>query len=754
MENNGNNEEVISLKDIISIFKRYKISIIFVTLIFTVLGFLNGYYKPNIYEAKATIQVTADNQGGGSDIVKEALKGGSNGDIDTEISILKSRFLTLKAMKRVNVTTHIWSVDKFHKSRELYKDSPISVDIIKGKDTLFKLIPINKDTFRLVFNDKNKKMFKYGKDIKYKNYELVVNKSGKPFNEKVYKFIEYKPVGYAEGIIGGALGVQKLYGSSKVLKISYKDTIPQRAKDFVNALIDEYMKQNSKMQTRDATKTLEFINSQLAIISGELKNSEQQIEHFKTQQKTVNVSSNVERISKSMSDLENKVAILNMQISMLRNVQNSVKRNRNLDTLTLAGTGIKVATITKAIQDLQDAMLKRRVMLKEFTPAHPKVQELSTKIANLKTIIKKSIANTLKSLQQKRNLLVAQMKKYQKSIKKLPKVQQNYLSLERKFTFNEKFYTYLLEKKTEAQIKKAATSNTNRIIDAAILPMGSIAPNRKKIMLMGFAIGLILGMVLAFIRAFLDDTIKEKSDVMKGTNVPIVASIPKFFHTSNRDSDLIVASQPNSYVSESFRVLRTNLQFVAKKENAKVIAITSTVANEGKTTVAANLGTALQMMNKKVVVLNFDLRKPALHKIFEVSNKKGLSDYLAGKVSLEEIIKGTKRDNLDIITSGTVPPNPSELIASGKTDELIDRLKQIYDYVILDTPPVGIVTDARLLLSKSDIILYIIKADYSKKEFLETVNMLKQEEDVRNIGIVLNNLKNKRNYGYQYGYYK
>ena len=752
-------DEVVSLKDIISILKRYKFSIIFLTILITFIAYIYAYYQTNMYQVKATLQVETQKRTGSNDILKEALNGGVSSDLDTQIIILKSRFLVTKAMQRINLTTHIWGVDKFFKKEELYDNSPIKVEVLKGKNLKFKLVPFDNNSFTLELengNSNHKHIYKYGKEIVNKDYKIIVTKTGNEFKDKYYEFVDYDPIVYANAIIGSSLKIKKVGDSSKVLEVSYMDTVPKRAKKFVNILIDEYIKQNAKFKSMDAEKSLEFINSQLSIISKKLKNSEKNIENFKTKEKTVNVSSNVDRISNLLSEIENKVAISNMKISMLKNIKKSIKLNRNLDTITLTGTGIEDESLTNTIKDLQNSILQRRILLKEFTPAHPKVQELTTKISNLKIIIKKSINNMLTSLQQKRALLVANMKKYQKSIQKLPKVQQNFLSLERKFSFNEKFYTYLLEKKTEAQIKKAASVNESRVIDQAILPSNHISPNRKKIIAIGFALGLFGSIILAFIRAYLDDTIKGKEDVLKATTVPVVATIPHYYKNKRDEDNIVVLAQPNSYISESFRILRTNIQFILKNNDnvGKVISVTSTVAAEGKTTISSNLGVILEMLGKKVIVINFDLRKPRLHKVFKLPNSKGLSEYLKGSANLNDIIKSTNQKDLDIISSGAVPLNPSELISSSRTDQLIDELKKIYDYIILDTPPVGIVTDARLLLSRSDLVLYVFKANYSKRDFIDIVNNLNNEEDVKKITVVVNDIKKEKEYGYQYGYYK
>jgi capsular exopolysaccharide synthesis family protein len=265
-------------------------------------------------------------------------------------------------------------------------------------------------------------------------------------------------------------------------------------------------------------------------------------------------------------------------------------------------------------------------------------------------------------------------------------------------------------------------------------------------------VGLILGVFLAFFRAFFNDKIESQEDIEKATTVPIVANIP---HISGDANEIVVLKSTKSMVAESFRALRTNLQFMAKDNSSQVIALTSTISGEGKTTIAVNLAAIFSLTGKKVVILNIDMRKPTLHNKFKLTNARGVSTYLIAKNSLEEVIQHSNYENLDVITSGPIPPNPSELIDSKKFKELIENLKNIYDVIVLDTPPIGLVTDARVVLELADSSLYIIRVNYSKKEFINNVNNL-QKYNIKGLGIVINGIKaSKKGYGYGngYGYY-
>ena len=762
MQKNHIEEDEIDLKDIFRTISRYKFTIILTVIIGTLLSAVFAYYKSNIYQASSTIQVsTTNSKVNSNDILQDAIMGGVvSSDIDTEMAILKSRSLIQEAMNSIDLVTHIWEVNKFKKKTELFLDSPIVIDMKKGQGYLFKATPINDKSYNLEvkgvtkngikFEYKGTKLF--GKEVKHRNFEFTITKTGSPKIGVEYQFIVYEPNYYADELSKKSISVSQLGKKANILKLSYKDSVPLRAKQFVDTLSHVYMKQNIELKTKEATQTLKFVNKQLDIIEANLKKSEKKLEEFKTKEKTIDISMTAEQISKTLSEYEAKLSIIDMQISILKNTLNKIKKGVGLDTLTIVGLDIDGADgISGLIKNLQQAMLERRALLSDFTMIHPKVKKITTRIANLKRMIRQSISNILKSLKQKRNLIKRQMAKYQKQLQKLPKIQQNYLGLERKFTFNEKFYTYLLEKRTETQIKKAATVSQNRIVDKALLPKEPIKPNRKLIVAVGLILGFILGIFIAFLRAFLDNKILSVDDIEKNTNVPVIATIPKY-KTKKGERRLLVINRPKSSVAEAFRTLRTNLQFMTKGEGSKVIAVTSTVASEGKTSIASNLGAVIQMLGKKVIILNFDLRKPTLHTLFDLPNTKGLSIYLSGHAKLNEIIIHTNIENLDIITAGTVPPNPSELINSDKAIELIEKLKKEYDYVILDTPPIGLVTDARILLTNSDAVLYVMRAEYSKKDFIKSINNIHKEGDVKSMGIVLNGVE--AGHGYGYGYYE
>ena len=753
---NSNND--LNPQDGLYIISKYKYIIALFTILGMILSAIYIYYKPKIYEATSSIQLNVESKNiEGADILTGAIFGTKASDIDTAKEVIKSRAIILETLNKVDLTKRVYGINRFFKSIELYEDIPFNIKLDKGYGTIFTLYLIDNDHFHLKAKgvDNSGKKFEYSGDfnfnqtIKNRYFTLTLIKNGKEFTYSKYRFIVDSPIFTAEDIVTNSLSVSRRSKKANILDISFQDTIPIRAKEFVNELTNVYLKRNIEQKTLNATNTLKFINQQLKILQGNLKRSQKNIEEFKSKSNTIDIKLSTQEISKKVSDYDSKIAIINMKISILKDIINKIKRGKNLSTITLVGLGVDSKSVNELTRELQQALLDRKSLLADYTPAHPVVKKLTERIENLKAIIKESIKNMIKTLNAQKDILLSQKSHYSKDLKKLPKVEQNYLTLQREFSFNNKFYTYLLEKKTETEIKKAATANQYKVLDYAITPQIPIKPKKKLIITVGTMMGAMVGLLVAFLLNLKDNTIKDESEITKQIEAPIVATIPKSKELNN---NLVVLSKPKSAIAESFRLLRTNLQFLISEDRGSIISITSTVSGEGKTYISSNLAASLVMLDKRVIIINFDLRKPTLHKIFDVPNGYGLSGYLSNQIGLEKILKHTNIDNLDIITAGAIPPNPSELINSKKAEELLERLKKYYDYIILDTPPVGIVTDARVLIKRSNLTLYIVRANYTKKEYLKILKDIKDKVS-NSFGIVLNDAKMDIDSNYGYNYY-
>ncbi len=741
----------ISFQKLIEIPLKYKYSIIFLMLLTTAIAFVYIYFHPNIYKASTTIEIGVKEPGSANiqDLLSSAI-GKESTNIQTEIEIVKSRFVANMALKHVDFVHHYYGI-KNYKKQELYKESPFLIDIKKGYGIKFYIYPINKQKFRLVVKQlpdgsSLDKEFRYNEAIKNRFFEITVKKVA-PTTFKKYLFVASNPKKIADKL-RKRLTVKPITPKAAIILIEFEDNVALRAKEYVNALAKAYLDQSIERKTKEATLKLQFIDKQLKEITKNLRSSEDKLSEFKKESNLISLSSKAQAVLQRVSQLETQLQQLLLQKKAVQLLYKQIQQGYGIENLSIVGLGANSQTLAYLLEQLQNAIIKKRMLLQDYTSAHPEVIKVTKSIIQLKRLIFKNIKSTLEILHQKEIYLRKEIAKANNIIESLPENEKILTNLKRKFLVNEKIYSYLLEKRNESSIIKASTISSNRVIDKAELPDKPIKPKKKLILILGAVIGFILGMILAFMRYLLSDKIESKDEVEKLSSIPLVGVIP---HVNKHAENIIVSKEPKSAIAESFRSLRTNLQFMVKEEK-KIIAITSTIAGEGKTFISVNLATIISMTGLKTIIINGDMRKPTLHEKFNLSNEKGLSTYLSGKSLLYEIIAQSNYENLDVITSGPIPPNPSELINSRVFKELIERLREVYDVIVLDTPPLGLVSDARVIMELSDVNLYIVRENYSKKSFLKNVDKLK-EEQVRGLGIVYNDAKESKDGYYGYGYY-
>ena len=756
-------EDEIDIKEVFRTIYNYRYMIISLVIIFTLASAVFAYFKPNVYQASSTVEISSEKgKGGTEDILAAAMDAGSV-NVDTEIEIVKSVSMTQKALEKVDLAHHYYTTRRF-KEVELYKETPFQVGMLKGFDVSFDLIPVDEKSYRLIVEEaktKQKQVWSYnkihlyGKEIVTEHFHLNVLKKAEMADE-AYRFVISDPENIAR-IVNKNVSVSQKSKKASVLALSYTDNVALRAQEFTNALANAYVRKNIEKKSREAELKLTFIDDQLKNINKTLKASATKLEEFKKSSNTMDVNSKAANILQQMNTYQTQLTEISIRQKLLDSIYTQVKSGKNLEGISVSGLNMQMeqSALQSMITKLQNTIVEYKAMRQDYTEVHTTVAKLKSMIAQLKVAIIATISGLRDNITRNQVLLEKSIAQQQTLLDTLPADERVYGELQRKFVINEKIYSYLLEKQSEVGIIKASTVSQNIIIDKAFLPEDPIKPKRKLIVLVGLILGLILGIALAFLRAFLNDKIKSEEDVTHGTSVTLLGSIPNIKDDKEKDKIKVFLS-PKSALAEAFRNLRTNLQFMPIESKSHVISVTSTVGGEGKTTTCINLGGIMSMAGKKTVVLNLDMRKPTLHKKFALKNAKGMSTFLSGRASLHDVIQHTEYENLDVITSGPVPPNPSELIQSQLMEALLNDLREIYDVIILDTPPVGLVTDARTLMHFADTSIYVLRADYSKKDFLRNVEKL-SKEDIGGLTILLNDVKTGTGgygYGYGYGYYE
>ncbi len=763
-------EDEIDLKEIFRTLNHYKNSIITITILFTLFAAVYAYFKPNIYSATVTVEVGMESAYGGyagQDILSKATSPGYITS-DTEMEIIKSRFLSTQALQSVDFSHRYYTTVRLREI-ELYKSSPFDINLTEGYNLSFMVYPYSEEKYRIKVKgiDENtkkeweeNKIYSFGEQAASEHYAFTLTpKKDKVLGNDNYRFVVLDKESTVASAQGG-VSVSLAGKFSSILAINYSDNVPLRAQEFANALADAYIAQSVYKKTREASKTLSFIDVQLKQISENLRNSEIKLENFKKETSTISLDAKAQSVMEMLGDAERRLAMISIEVGLLNTLYTQVKTGKNLETLSVSGltggggSGSGAEALTGMITDLQQAVMKVKILRADYTEQYPEVLKLRRQIKQMKKIIIDMIGNIKKNFDEHKKLLEASITDQKKLMEKLPEDERVYGGLQRKFVVNEKIYSYLLEKQAGTAIAKASTVSKNRVLDSALYPGGPIKPKRKMIVLVGLILGLILGIALAFLRDFLDDTIKSDEDIKRGTDAAQLGIIPSF---RKEGETLKVFESPKSAAAEAFRNIRTNLQFMAPEKGAQVISVTSTVGGEGKTSICANLAGIISLTKKKVIILNLDMRKPLLHKRFNLKNNVGMSTLLSGHNTLPETIQHTAYDNLDIISSGPVPPNPSELIQDDRMEEILEMLKKVYNVIILDTPPVGLITDAQTLMRLSDATIYVLRASESKKGFFQHIEKLSKNKYIRGFSVVLNDVDMKKyghSYGYGYGYYE
>lgn len=761
----------IDIKEIVQTLSRYKWSIIFVTIIFLGGAAVYAYFSPNIYRATTTMKISSETARSiaGSDFMSAAL-GGEKLVFEDEFTLMKSRFLAKKALEDLDIGTRYF-IEKSYRKTELYKDSPFIVSTESMEPDFYgkeiKLEPVSEESFRIYFKPSWKESLKYKiysylklptqRPLEYDEIHRYGEKISTPwFVLTVQKVFDLDKGEYSFSVvpndsmswfIRGGIDAAPLSNFGSIVSVSFYDTVPLRAKEIVDAIVKAYNAEKIRLKSESANKTLNFIDSQLKAIHETLQKSATKLQSFKATHVIMNVEAKATATAAKLSELEAKLYEINTRISILENLLSYVESDKDINGIDMSSAQIVGPVISGLIQKLQTAVSMRNTLLIDYTELHPDVVKITEQISHLKSMLKESIKSSLNGFKARKSELLRRIREYKKALHSLPREEQQLTQLTRDFMVNEKIYSFLLQKRAETAIVEASKVSEVQVLDPALVPGSPIEPNRNRILAIGLLLGLVFGVLQAFIRKMMDNTVKSVEDLEKLTDLPVYGVIP--FRSSRK--------MKSAYL-ESLRVIRTNLEFLATGGRSKLVTITSSIPQEGKSTTTAELAKIIAKSEKKVIVLDLDMRRSKLHELFKLPNKEGVSTLLAGKVTLREVIQHTRDDGLHVITGGPTPPNPSELLMSDSFKRIIKTLLGEYDYVLLDSPPIGLVTDAMTAMRMSDINLILIRAEYSKKDFLKRINHFVKEHDLK-AGIVLNAVKASSKtaaygfgYGYNYGY--
>lgn len=738
-------------------------------VLFLGLGIAGGifvlYKSTNIYGAETKILFKGQKKSF-MDEMTESLSSGkpSRDEIANEIEIIHSSSLIGSVIDQLNLDISYFIEGRL-KTGEIYKGIPYKVD---GKlldkslyNIPFRLTILNKHNYRLnleLGGYKYDKTHKFGEPVINEKFSMIITGDTNIIGYYSGNISETKHLfqfNNKELLVGkyqNALQVLQDDNAS-VITLFIEDEVSDKAVNFLKTLAESYVTNSVSVQKEINENTLTFIDDQLKQVEDILNGVESNLEQFQRQKTTMDPESEQGVLMQQKVGFETEKARLTTQLRTIDYIYEQLTSGSELSSSAPAALGENDdPALSDAFRDLNALQQKRTNLMFSNTPNSPVVKEVDAQISIARQTLISSVMNIRRSLVVQINSLSSQLGEFQGAMNQMPSTMRGLVNINRKVEINEKMYLFLLENRAKTVIEKASIVADKVILEPAS-STGLVRPIREKLIMSGAGIGLALSLFVIFLKGVFYNYIKTKDDLTELTNLPIIGVIGK---SKDAKSDyLVVDKHPQSLTSESFRVIRTNISYFNPKSNNKVILFTSTMAGEGKTFSAINTATILAKTKKKVVVVDLDLHKPKQANAFNLKNDVGVTSYLVGKASLTEIVKETPIENLQVILSGPHTPNASELIADPMMESFIQDLKSHYDYIILDTPPAGILSDAVALMKFSDLNIYILKAGFSKKDFVDVAHHIVEKNDVKHLTFLLNgvNLKHIPS-GYGGGYYK
>ena len=772
--------------------EKWHLFLIAIVVAIIVCIFITKYSTP-LYEAKTTLLIK-NNSNMMSNLSGNFGFNFYNQDIvnfQNEIGTIQSASMVKRTIKSLDLYVDYFQKSSF-KYDDIYKDSPFEI-VLDFYNTQPTGIPIDIELI-----DKNKCLIAYEEQKNVPVYDYLRDKILSEFKDvstsrtiirygqwyikdgMKFKVILKEPNNWEDELANikyrfkindmdalansfNSTEIELINKESSIISIKFKNSNKHKATDFVNKLCEVYIDMTFEEKNHLNVATIDFVNSQINAISDSLAIAEARKEAFQQSNNTFNLTSDAEYLFEKANEFETKRAEETTKKAYYDYLTNYINQTDLNEGLVAPSTmGVDDPLLSKLVVSLTDLILEKQRLSTTLTPQSPKMKELLGQMETVRNQIKESLKNIQEVSQINENELNRQQNALQLEIDQLPTTHRNMINIERQFKYNDEIYNFLYTKRAEAEIAKNAALPDHKVIDKARFAT-KVYPRTATNFLLALIIGIAIPAAYILLRYFTKNTIDSKDDLEKLSTAPIIGFIPNFPADSNR---LVVFDKPRSQISETFRSLRTNIKYILGNETdeGKIILITSSLPNDGKSLISVNVASIFAISGKKTLLIGYDLRKPSLHKIFGLNATHGLTSYMVGRYELDDVLQATEFNNFDVLVAGPVPPNPSELIDSDKNRALLKELKKRYDYIILDTPPVNLIADAQCLAKESDINLFVVRSEQTNKAaFKISLAELIERNDVK-VHFVFNDIKtvaqkygygaryDKGYYGYGYGY--
>lgn len=706
-----------------------------------------------VYESVATILIKDEKKGQDDSRIMESINLlSSKKIIENEIEVIRSRVLMNQVVKKLHLYAPVYEKGKV-KELSAYTSSPVIIELA-NPDSLTETVK----NVRFKFDSAKRKVI-----IDNNNYSLnewvttpygtlrFIPQGGKSKNQLSFALVSPKEVAYS---LVTNLDVSPASKLSSVIKLTLKDAIPKRAEDILNELIAVYDHASVNEKNKLADNTIAFLDQRLALVKHDLDSIEQKKQQYQSTTGAIDISSQGALFLQNVSANDQKLSDVTLQLTVLDQVESYVKAKDNSGMSSPSTIGISDPMLPQLLGKLYDDQLQLEKLKRSIGGNNPQLLSLKDEIEKIKPSILENIHSQQENLRASKDNLYSTNNRYSSILQSIPEKERDLVEINREHNIKSSSYDFLLQKREETQLSLLSSVGDSRIIDKAQTSADPVSPKKKIIYAIALLVAFGLTIALIWITELFKRTILYRQEIESYTSIPVIGEI---IYEKSKDP-LVIGNGKRTFIAEQFRNLRTTLPYIGLTGDKKKLQVTSTVSGEGKSFIVANLGVGLAMAGKKVVVLELDLSDPTLSDKLNVTKvDKGLTDYLTGNAKPEDIIQKTPvHENLYIMPAGWLPENPSELIMSEKIPELLDYLTGVFDYIIIDTAPVGLLSDAYVLSAYCDATLYVVRHKHTRKIFVQRLDANNKINELKNMAIVFNGVRprgfGKNGYGYEYGY--
>ena len=765
MENKTN--DMIDVSQIVALLRRNWWMFVLSLALCGTLGLTYLYVKHSVYNIHAKVLVAYDEgtNSMGSSIMQSLSLGGVGGsNVEDEVLVMGSHSIKEQAIKELKLNRSYSSPNGFLRKKYYYNNSPIEISapgevfdtlstsmkfVIKANENLSKIdVVVKKGRFTTLAEVSADKLPMVVK-TPYGIYSINKTKYYVPGEElEVTANVMGNSV-YAEAITKD-LTVQKTEKKANGISLYYDDINIKRGKDLLNKMIELYNRRGQREKDEMAVNTGRFIDERLDTLYVSLAASERKIQNYKQSKNIVDVSSEARYLMQKKSSLENAMLTAETQYEVLKMANDFFSNPKN--NYSMMPFAPELSGVEDAITTYNEMIAKRMEIEANAKGDNPALKAINDQIDAMRDNVKKSIGRAVSSASVRLKELKAESSESESKLSGIPAQEREFIEMQRDQSIKSELYSFLLQKREENQLVLAATTPKGKIIDNAFAFNEPIAPKKMMVIVVALFFGLLIPAIWLYVKSLLNNKFDSIESLARLTSLPIIGEI---CHSRRaKDNPIVVSETSTRPIAELFRLLRSNLQFMfplKSPDNGQVVMVTSSCSGEGKTFVSMNVAESLALLNKKAVLVGLDIRLPMLAQNLGLQSSPGVTNYLSGAIDdIDSLIN--HHSNCDIIVAGPVPPNPSELLLSDRIEQLITELKQRYDYVIIDSAPIGLVSDTFSLSKYSDVTLYVSRANYTKKSFIKFLNSVVERGQLKNVAVVVNDTNPKLSHGYGYGY--